>query len=151
MPAIDYDLAAYADPLSVLRGGAAAAGPGCGRACCSTCSGYYLLIAPLVLVLRAWLGRRGGEWTRLFAGCLLAYVVLGGVGAAVLAAPPRGCWPPTPPPPARQRQTLEALYRTLFDTVYGGIWNIFEELLAGRGLAGLRAGCSGASGRSSAS
>jgi hypothetical protein len=98
--------------------------------------GYYLLIAPLVLVLGRRLAVRAGDWSWLFAGCLFSYVLIGASGAAVLAATlPRLMSLYTVAPD--QGGTVAALYNALWDAVYGGLWNVLEELLAGVGWLGM--------------
>jgi hypothetical protein len=137
LPAIDYDVATFADPISVLRRGAAAAGL-MRASLLADMLGYYLLIAPLVMVLRTWLEPRARTWTRLFTGCLLVYVVVGAAGAAMLAAAsPRLMLAHAAATSADQRFAIESVYYTLWDTIYGGLWNIFEELVAGVGWLGI--------------
>jgi hypothetical protein len=137
LPAIEYDVATFADPLSLLRRGAAAAGL-MRASLLADMLGYYLLIAPLVMVLRTWLEPRARAWSRLFTGSLLVYVVVGAAGAAVLAAAsPRLMIAHGAATSADQRFALEALYNTLWDSIYGGLWNIFEELVAGVGWLGI--------------
>ncbi len=48
--------------------------------------GYYLLIVPLTLVLWRWLRRPAPSASALFALCLIAYSLIGSIGAALLAA-----------------------------------------------------------------
>jgi hypothetical protein len=136
LPALDYDLSAYAEPLGFLRLGEA------GAAALRTSMlldllGYYLLIAPLVLVLEAWLRPRAGEWARLFAGCLIAYVLLGAVGASILASASPRLLRAYATASVAQRHTLEVVYGLLWDAIYGGLWNILEVLLAGVGWLGM--------------
>ncbi len=135
LPAIDYDFSTLSDPLRILRRGAAAAG-WLRASMALDLFGYYLLIAPLVLVLQAWLQRRGPTWARLFAGCLLAYLVLGAAGAAVLGAATPRLLLAHAASSGDQRLAVEAVYSTLFDAVYGGVWNVLEVLLAGVGWLG---------------
>jgi hypothetical protein len=137
LPAIDYDVAAFADPLSLLRRGAAAAGL-MRASLLADMLGYYLLIAPLLMVLRTWLEPRASAWSRLYTGCLLVYVVVGAAGAAMLAtASPRLMLAHAAATSADQRFAIESIYSTLWDAIYGGLWNIFEELLAGTGWLGI--------------
>jgi hypothetical protein len=136
LPAVGWDMDVFSDPVSILRRGEQVVGA-LRMSLLLDLFGYYLLIAPVVLVLPAWAKRRGALATRLFAGALVVYVLLGAAGAAVLAgASPRllrayGTAPP------EQRAVIEGLYNLLWDAIYGGIWNILEVLVAGIGWLGL--------------
>jgi hypothetical protein len=136
LPVIDYDLGAFADPLGFLRLGEAGA-QAMRTSLLLDLFGYYLLVAPLILVLEAWLRRRAPDWARLFAGCLLTYVLLGAIGASVLAGASPRLLRMYATATAEQRHTLQLLYGTLWDAIYGGLWNILEVLLAGVGWLGL--------------
>jgi hypothetical protein len=99
--------------------------------------GYYLLIAPLALLLRRWLVARAGDWATLLCGLLLAYVLIGAAGAAVLAATLPRMMSVYTVVPEDQRAAVAGLFNALWDAVYGGLWNMLEELLAGLAWLGL--------------
>ena len=48
--------------------------------------GYYLLLLPLTLVLRRWTRRETSQWMALATVCGVAYLMIGAIGAAGLAA-----------------------------------------------------------------
>jgi hypothetical protein len=52
--------------------------------------GYYLLLAPVAFVLWYWLKPRGPTRVGFYTFCGLAYMRIGAIGAAILAA----VWPP---------------------------------------------------------
>jgi hypothetical protein len=136
LAAVSFNFAALSDPTLLLRV------PGEGAAGLWRMSflfdlfGYYLFVVPLVLVLRAAFLRRGGAWSDLFGFCLLAYCLVGAIGAAMLAmaAPPiieayAGA-------NAAARQVLTTVYAAQFNDVYRGIWNVLETFLGGVGWIG---------------
>jgi hypothetical protein len=133
---VGWDMTAFDDPLLFL--GSGGRGARLLRAgLLLDMLGYYLLIAPLLLVLGRWARGRGGDWARMFLGCLTAYVFIGACGAAVLAGVLPRLVADYPATLADQRPALRAIYQAAMDAVYGGLWNILEELLAGVGWLGL--------------
>jgi len=130
------NLDALSDPSVLLRIGEA--GAGLWRwSMVLDLFGYYLLIVPLLLFLRTWLRPRSPNWIDLFVLCLLAYCLIGAIGAAMLATatPPLiEAYPAAAPP---TRAILEAVAGALSDSVYRGLWNLLEECLAGIGWLGL--------------
>jgi len=137
LPAVDYDMATLTNMMLFLRTGARGAASG-RWAMVLDMFGYYLMIAPATMLLGRSLAKQGGGlWVELCTGCVLVYVVVGAVGAAVLSA----VLPPLMTAYARaaasDRATIEVVYRAVTDTVYGGMWNIFEEIVAGVGWFGL--------------
>jgi hypothetical protein len=98
--------------------------------------GYYLLIAPLTLLLWHWLKPRDPARVNLYTLCLLAYILIGAMGAAILAA--------VVPPlvvsygaDAAQNATIEMVFDAITNLVYVGLWNILEEFIAGVGWIGI--------------
>jgi hypothetical protein len=136
MPAVDWDWNTISDLMLFLRTGAR--GAALGRwSMVADMFGYYLLIAPAVIYLGRDLQRRGGLWTRLFTSSLLAYVLIGAMGAAVLAAAMPALMTAHVTAAPAERAAIETVYRALTDAVYGGLWNILEEVVAGVGWLGL--------------
>jgi hypothetical protein len=98
--------------------------------------GYYLLVAPLTLFLWRWLKPKDPDQVRLFTLCLLAYILIGAIGAAILAT----VFPPlmvayTALP--EQRATLEVVFTAFTNTVYSGLWGLLEVFIAGIGWIGI--------------
>ena len=99
--------------------------------------GYYLPLLPLAVFLQRWLGPRNPDWTRVDTICGLGYILIGAIGAATLAA----VLPPLiiafTQASAELQQVLEIVFSTIWNMVYGGLWNILEVLLAGIWFLGI--------------
>ena len=93
--------------------------------------GFYLLIAPVAFVLWYWLKPRGPARVGFYTFCGLAYMLIGAIGAAILAA----VWPPLiiayPGGSGLEREILEAVFSSVTDLVYGGLWGLLLGILAG--------------------
>ena len=98
---------------------------------------YYLPLLPAALFLLHWLQPKSPNWVRFFTLCGVGYILIGAIGATILAA--------TYPPLIRaygqasvsQQAVLETIFSTITDLVYGGLWNILEMLLAGVWFIGI--------------
>ncbi len=135
LPVVNFDMSVFTEPAGVLQRGAQVAG-WLRASLLLDFFGYYLLIAPLILVLRRQLKRQAPDWARLFASCLQLYVVIGLAGAAVLAAVSPRLLAQYATVAGDRRFMVEGLYSLAWDTVYGGLWNILEVLVAGIGWLG---------------
>src|SRR5439155_15275371 len=82
--AVHFEVTAMSHPLLLIRQGATGATLWRWSMVFDTL-GYYLLIVPGVLVLRSRLRRADSNWTDLSTLCLLAYCLVGGIGAVFLA------------------------------------------------------------------
>src|SRR5256714_12182032 len=93
--------------------------------------GYYLLLAPLALLLWSRLQPKGMNLITLYTFCGLAYILIGAVGAATLAAisPPliEGYGQAS----IQQRQMDEVVFSGFLNVVYVGLWNLLESSLGG--------------------
>jgi hypothetical protein len=93
--------------------------------------GYYLLLAPLALLLWSRLQPKGMNLITLFTFCGLAYMLIGAIGAATLAAisPPliEGYGQAS----VQQRQVYEVVFSGFLNVVYVGLWNLLESSLGG--------------------
>jgi hypothetical protein len=96
--------------------------------------GYYLLLTPLILCLWYWLKPRGPAYIHLFSLCLLAYVLIGAMGAAILAAVVPTLVQAVDVAP---RETIEVVFDATRSMVYVGLWNLLEEFIAGVGWIGI--------------
>jgi hypothetical protein len=93
--------------------------------------GYYLLLTPLALWWWKWLKPNGSLLVTLYTWCGLAYILVGAMGAILLAA--------VEPPliiqyvqaSSTQRETLQIVFTSFLNAVYLGLWNPLEALLAG--------------------
>ncbi len=100
--------------------------------------GYYLPLLPVALFLQSWCRPRNPAWVRFCTACGLGYILIGAAGAATLAA----VHPPliaayAQETSAAQRAVLETVFIAVWNLVYGGLWNILGELLAGTWLLGI--------------
>jgi len=98
--------------------------------------GFYLLLAPIVLASHRFLRERT-PWASTLTASGLAYVLIGAMGAAILAA----AWPSilashsvAAPEEALLLRSNFALFTQL---VYDGLWNTLEVLLVGIWWCGL--------------
>ncbi len=98
--------------------------------------GFYLLLAPIVLSSHRFLAERT-PWAQALTACGLAYVLIGAMGAAMLAA----AWPSIlaahAVAPAQEALLLRSNFNLLTQLVYDGLWNTLEVLLAGVWWSGL--------------
>ena len=133
--AVDYNFDAFSDLRILLVTGAVGAGF-LRWSMWLDMFGYYLLITPLTLVLWRWLKHRDPDRIGLYTLCILAYVLIGAMGAAILAAavPPLMISYAEDP---GQGPIIEVVYFALMNSVYGGLWNVLEEFIAGIGWIGI--------------
>lgn len=93
--------------------------------------GYYLPLLPLVLFLDQWFKTKNPSWVRFYTTCGLGYILIGATGAVVLAAIQLPLINAYAQASSEQRYVLESITRIVWNMVYGGMWNILGELLAG--------------------
>lgn len=98
--------------------------------------GYYLLLLPVIFYLHE-RSMAKTPWANVFTFCGLAYVLVGAIGAAILAS----VWPQQMQrylvaDPAG-RAVLQSGLENVSWIVYGGMWNILEVLLCGVWWLGL--------------
>lgn len=98
---------------------------------------YYLPFLPLALFLWRWLASKNPDWVLFYTSCGLGYILIGAIGAAILAA----VHPPLinvyAQASVEQRPVLETVFSAVWNMVYGGMWNILEVLLAGIWFLGI--------------
>ncbi len=133
--ALGFDVEAVLDPLALLAGGPFAATVWRWSMVLDLL-GYYLLIIPLILLLRRWLGTRHPGWADLCAVALLSYSFVGGGGAAIHAAvlPPLVRAYATAD--AGQQDGLRLAFLTAHNAVMYGLWNLFNALVSAVGWLG---------------
>ena len=93
--------------------------------------GYYLPLLPIALFIQHWFKTKSPMWIRFYTICGLGYILIGAVGAVALAV--------VQPPlinlyaqaPVDQRAMLESIFGSIWNIVYGGMWNILGVLLVG--------------------
>ena len=99
--------------------------------------GYYLPLLPVALFLWRWLGPRDPDWVRFYTFCGLGYILIGAIGAVILAAVHPPLISAYAQASVEQRPALETVFSAVWNMVYGGMWNILGELLAGIWFVGL--------------
>ena len=91
--------------------------------------GYYLLLLPIIYLLRDWMKERS-VWGDIVSFCGIAYVLIGSMGASILAV----VWPNTinafQVAGVAEQQILKANFVLINDAVYGGLWNLLEMTFA---------------------
>jgi hypothetical protein len=93
--------------------------------------GYYLPLAPVIVALWSLLQPRGRSVISLYAVCGLGYVLVGALGAAILAAVVPPLIDTYGASATSQRETLALVVTSIVNAVYVGLWNILEATLAG--------------------
>jgi hypothetical protein len=131
---VHFDISGMTNPLVLLHAGRAAA-PLWRWSMVLDIFGYYLLIVPLVLLLRTSLRYRSRGWPDLFSFCLLGYCLIGAIGGALLATALPTLIRQYAAIPAH-RVALQTVFTGYTDGIYRGLWNLLEELLAGVGWVG---------------
>ena len=98
---------------------------------------YYLPLLPVALFLWRWIGPRNPDWVLFYTSCGLGYILVGAIGAAILAAVHPPLINAYAQASVEQRPVLETVFSAVWNMVYGGMWNILEVLLAGIWFLGI--------------
>jgi hypothetical protein len=93
--------------------------------------GYYLPFLPLALFLEHWLKGKNPLWLRFFTTCGVGYILIGAVGAVTLAVVQPPLISAYAQASTEQRAILTTIFETVWNIIYGGVWNILGELLGG--------------------
>ena len=93
--------------------------------------GYYLLLAPLAFLLWSRFRSKGMSLVTLFTFCGLAYMLIGALGAATLAAISTPLIEGYGQASVQQRQMYEVVFSGFLNVVYVGLWNLLESSLGG--------------------
>ena len=99
--------------------------------------GYYLPLLPVALFLWRWLRSRNPDWVLFYTSCGLGYILIGAIGAAILAAVHPPLINAYAQASVEQRAVLETVFSAVWNMVYGGMWNLLEVLLAGIWFLGI--------------
>ena len=99
--------------------------------------GFYLPLLPVALFLWRWLGPRDPDWVLFYTSCGLGYIFIGAIGAVILAAVHPPLISAYSQSSVEQRPALETVFSAVWNMVYGGMWNILGELLAGIWFVGV--------------
>ena len=98
---------------------------------------YYLPLLPVALFLWRWLGPRNPDWVLFYTSCGLGYILVGAIGAAILAAVHPPLISAYAQAPVEQRPVLEAVFSAIGNMVYGGMWAMLDPLLVGIWFLGI--------------
>ena len=93
--------------------------------------GYYLLLGPLAMALGQRLGQQRPSYMRLATCCGLGYVLVGALGAAVLAATIPALIEAHAQVTGVERVTIEVVYDSIVNSIVNGLWNTLEVILGG--------------------
>ena len=93
--------------------------------------GYYLLLGPLAIYLHYSSEGASEPWISLFTVCGLAYVLIGAIGATVLAAVLPPLMEAYESAAGAGREATGIVMVTFANAVYQGLWNPLEMILGG--------------------
>ena len=99
--------------------------------------GFYLPLLPVALFLWRWIGPRNPDWVLFYTSCGLGYILVGAIGAAILAAVHPPLISAYAQAPVEQRPVLEAVFSAIGNMVYGGMWAMLDTLLVGIWFLGI--------------
>jgi hypothetical protein len=92
--------------------------------------GYYMLLVPVIYYLHDWMKDKT-PWSHVITFCGLAYVLIGTIGASILAI----VYPQTlkayGDATPEMKQIIKSNFEFVNTMVYGGMWNLLEVLFAG--------------------
>jgi hypothetical protein len=98
---------------------------------------YYLPLLPVALFLWRWLGSRNPNWVLFYTSCGLGYILIGSIGAAILAAVHPPLINAYAQASVEQRPVLETVFSAIGNMVYGAMWGILDTLLVGIWFLGI--------------
>ena len=98
---------------------------------------YYLPLLPVALFLWRWLRPRNPDWVLFYTSCGLGYILIGAIGAVILAAVHPPLINAYAQASVEQRPVLETVFSAIWNMVYVGMWGILEVLLAGIWFLGI--------------
>ena len=93
--------------------------------------GYYLLLGPLAIYLRYSLKGASLPWISLFTACGLAYILIGAIGATILAAVLPPLIEAYGSASGATREATGVVMIAFANAVYQGLWNPLEMVLGG--------------------
>jgi hypothetical protein len=128
--AANFSLTAFSNPGSLIEIGAQGANLFRWGMVLDT-FGYYLLLAPLALFLWNWLRSSSPSLVTLYTLCGLGYILIGAMGAIILAAVEPPLIVQYAQVSAAQREMLLVVFNSFLNAVYLGLWNPLEAFLAG--------------------
>jgi len=100
-------------------------------------SSYYLPLLPVALFLWRWLGSRDPDWVLFYTSCGLSHILIGAIGAVILAAVHPPLISAYAQASVEQRPVLETVFSAIGNMVFGGMWGILDTLLVGIWFLGI--------------
>ena len=129
MIALNYDFDAFADPMLMLTRHSVNVGMARWSMVLNM-FGYYLFLLPVIFLLHRWMKDKS-LWTHLVSFCGSSYVLVGAIGASILAV----VWPSILSHYARAEGAVQLILKANFQfangMVYDGLWNLLEMFFAG--------------------
>jgi hypothetical protein len=92
--------------------------------------GYYMLLLPVIYYLHDWMKDKT-PWSNLITFCGLAYVLIGAIGASILAVIYPQALNAYPNATPEMQQIIKSNFEFVNSMVYSGMWNLLEVLFAG--------------------
>ncbi len=92
--------------------------------------GYYLLLLPALFFIHNWLKNKT-EWRNVITFCGTSYVLIGSVGASILAITWTSLLVKYPTVSPEQQETIKLLFDAFSKMIYGGLWNLIDSFFAG--------------------
>lgn len=92
--------------------------------------GYYMLLLPVIYYLHDWM-RNKTAWSNVITFCGLAYVLIGAIGAAILAVAYPHALNIYPNASPEMQPVIKSNFEIVNNMVYGGMWNLLEVLFIG--------------------
>jgi len=92
--------------------------------------GYYLLLAPAALLLWYWIKAKNSALAALYTISGFAYILIGAIGAVILAATLPTLFLEYSQAAGQERETIRLVTQTISNVVNGGLWNVLEVILA---------------------
>lgn len=126
--AVEFDFAALSDPAMMITRGSDAAGLYFWSMILDM-FGYYLLLLPAVLYLWYWLSPRSPGLVSLYTVGGLFYILIGAVGAVILAAVGHPMLSAYTDASGAERELLVFTFQTFTNLVYGGLWSILNMVV----------------------
>ena len=129
MIALDYDFDAFSDPMLILN--MHNVNVSAARwSMVLDMFGYYLFLLPLIFLFHRWIKDKS-LWAHLVSFCGSSYVLVGAIGASILAV----VWPQIlshyPRADGEVQLVLKANFQFFNGMVYDGLWNLLEMFFAG--------------------
>lgn len=92
--------------------------------------GYYLMLLPALFFIHEWIYDKT-PWRNVITFCGASYLLIGAVGASILAVTWTSFLTKFPISSAEQQETIKLLFESFSLMVGDGIWNLFDTIVGG--------------------